>query len=504
MSIYKKTLIVISITMVVFLTGIYFFSHLIIFKSFKDLEYQYVRTNLERVIASIDDELFNLYRSIHDWAAWDDSYEFIKGRYNKYIDVNLTDSTFINLNLNVILFLDKNWHVRYARAFDLINKRTAPFPESLYRYLKTLRKLNIKDSVHKGTYGIINLDEGLAMIALHPIIDSKETRPSEGMLVFCRFLNNEWIRYISKKTFLDVSVRVLEVNKEVFGVMKTSNFYIRTIDENYIEGSKIINDIYGDNIVLIKVLLDREIYKHSKAVIRYVIITFLVLGSASTVIVLVLLKKIVLKRLKKITDGIIDIRKSGNISLRLEVDGEDEISLLSGEINRMLQSQEEAEKILHAYSLTDDLTGIYNRRGFTTLASQQIKIADRSRKEMFLIFADVDNLKEINDRFGHLEGDRALIDVAKIMKETFRESDIIARIGGDEFVALTTETDGMDAEGIVSRLLENIKRFNDTQQRNYVLSMSVGVAKYSPDEPCTIDELISKADRMMYERKKGE
>jgi PleD family two-component response regulator len=61
----------------------------------------------------------------------------------------------------------------------------------------------------------------------------------------------------------------------------------------------------------------------------------------------------------------------------------------------------------------------------------------------------------------------------------------------------------MDAEGIVSRLLENIKRFNDTQQRNYVLSMSVGVAKYSPDEPCTIDELISKADRMMYERKKG-
>jgi PAS domain S-box-containing protein len=103
---------------------------------------------------------------------------------------------------------------------------------------------------------------------------------------------------------------------------------------------------------------------------------------------------------------------------------------------RDVTDRKKAEEQLRNLSLADDLTGLYNRRGFLTLAEQELKMANRLKRGMFLLFADLDHLKEINDRFGHQEGDRALMDVTHVIKETFRDPDIIARIGGDEFVIL--------------------------------------------------------------------
>src|SRR4030042_4829587 len=98
------------------------------------------------------------------------------------------------------------------------------------------------------------------------------------------------------------------------------------------------------------------------------------------------------------------------------------------------------QKRIRSMLVTDELTGLYNRRGFFTFAEQEIKLANRLRRELYLLYADLDNLKEINDSFGHMEGDSVLIETAKILRETFRQSDIIARIGGDEFVAILTGT----------------------------------------------------------------
>lgn len=506
MSLYRKTIVIISISLIVLITTIYIFSHIILTRSFKKLENKYVKNNVERVISAIDDEMLNLNKTLHDWAAWDDSYYFIQGRYKNYIDVNLTNSTFLNLNLNVILFLDKNWNVYYSKAFDLINQRPAAFPESLYKHFKRLRELKAFDIKHKSIYGILRLEEGPVMIALHPIVDSKERKPPEGTLIFCKFLNDEWIKNLSNKLLLNVSIKILDNKDEISEKAsskdpKTPSLFIRDIDSDYIEGSTKIKDIYGDEGILLTINMKRDIYKHFNTTIKYMIATFLLIGSSTVILILLILKRLVLTRLQKLTDGITEIRKSGNSSLRLDIEGQDEISMLANEINKMLQAQEETEKLLHTYSLTDDLTGLYNRRGFITLAEQQFKIADRSRGEMLLIFMDVDNLKDINDRFGHLEGDRALIDIAEIIKETFRESDIVARIGGDEFVILTAETVSLNYEKIVSRLIENIKKFNQKQPRKYILSVSIGFAKYDPDNPQSIDELIAEADRRMYENK---
>jgi two-component system cell cycle response regulator len=152
--------------------------------------------------------------------------------------------------------------------------------------------------------------------------------------------------------------------------------------------------------------------------------------------------------------------------------------------------------------LVDELTGLHNRRGFMLLAQQQLKLANRTKKGMFLLFADVDNLKWINDALGHLEGDQALIEVANILRGTFRCSDIIARIGGDEFVVLLIEARNDSAEVLISRLQENLDTHNARRKRRYRLSLSVGRARYDPKCPCSIDELLNRADISMYERKR--
>ncbi len=161
------------------------------------------------------------------------------------------------------------------------------------------------------------------------------------------------------------------------------------------------------------------------------------------------------------------------------------------------------EDALRTMSLVDELTGLYNRRGFFNLAEQQLKVSDRTKRRMMLLFADFDGLKRINDAFGHPEGDRALIEVADDLKETFRESDIVARIGGDEFVVLAIETDGVGTEILVTRLWKNLEARNARGGHCYKLSLSMGIARYDPEHPCSIDELLTQADRAMYEQKRN-
>ena len=167
-----------------------------------------------------------------------------------------------------------------------------------------------------------------------------------------------------------------------------------------------------------------------------------------------------------------------------------------------ITDRKRTEEALRTLSLSDELTGLYNRRGFFTLAEQQLKIAKRMKKKMLLLFVDLDDLKLINDNHGHNEGDLALIEIANALKKTFRESDLIARIGGDEFATLVTETEGSNAEILSTRLLEGLREHNAKKSRGYNLSISIGISRYDPETPSTIDELLSLADKLIYKQKK--
>jgi len=162
------------------------------------------------------------------------------------------------------------------------------------------------------------------------------------------------------------------------------------------------------------------------------------------------------------------------------------------------------EEEIRALSLTDALTGLYNRRGFMHVAEQQLKVAGRMNKRVFLLFSDVDRLKHINDTFGHMEGDRVLIDLANILKLSFRDSDIVARMGGDEFIVMAMEAAKVSAEVFTRRLQEKLDHYNSRSdiQGRYTLTLSTGLSIYDPELPMSIEDLVRRADSLMYEEKR--
>lgn len=152
-------------------------------------------------------------------------------------------------------------------------------------------------------------------------------------------------------------------------------------------------------------------------------------------------------------------------------------------------------------ALTDELTGLYNRRGFMALAERQLKLGRRTGREMLLFVMDVDRLKQLNDSFGHIEGDCALKRTADALRETFRDSDVVARLGGDEFAVLAIEASGHSEATIKTRLFECLKSISARHSRHDI-SLSLGVARFDPRNCASIGELMAKADQAMYEQKR--
>ena len=158
---------------------------------------------------------------------------------------------------------------------------------------------------------------------------------------------------------------------------------------------------------------------------------------------------------------------------------------------------------LRSLSLIDDLTGLYNRRGFSDLGEQYLKLARRTGRGVTMVYLDLDHFTTINDSLGHHVGDRALLKVADILRATFRRSDIIARLGGDEFGVLALEAADESSESLIERLRERVLDFNESSPEPYQLSVSIGMAHHDDDPRVRLEDMVAEADSAMYREKHG-
>ncbi len=163
---------------------------------------------------------------------------------------------------------------------------------------------------------------------------------------------------------------------------------------------------------------------------------------------------------------------------------------------------EEANEEIRQLSVTDELTQLNNRRGFYLLADLALRATLRDGGDLLLAFLDVDGLKRVNDEYGHDVGDLLIADVARVMTAALRDSAILARMGGDEFCVLVTNPEDSPAT-LRQRLVEAFGRFNATGIRPYQLSASIGVVRCRASASTTVDELLARADKLMYADKKA-
>jgi diguanylate cyclase (GGDEF)-like protein len=176
-------------------------------------------------------------------------------------------------------------------------------------------------------------------------------------------------------------------------------------------------------------------------------------------------------------------------------------SSLEARVKERTAQLEAANQEIHQLSLTDELTGLNNRRGFVLLGNQQLHMARRSQTPAWLLFTDLDGLKPVNDRFGHDAGDRLLCAAAEILREAFRETDILARIGGDEFVVFGAGKQSV--ENLTARLRSRMEQYNLQQEPGSRLSLSLGVVPIDPSGSDSLDQLLSRADEAMYAMKRA-
>lgn len=178
-----------------------------------------------------------------------------------------------------------------------------------------------------------------------------------------------------------------------------------------------------------------------------------------------------------------------------------QLQVTNQELADEIQERKAAQAEVQRLSITDELTGLHNRRGFFLLAQQQLKLAQRLGNHCSLMFIDLDGLKQINDQQGHEVGDAAIQAAAQVLRHTLRETDTLARLGGDEFAALIQGDCSHTPEAVKERIRQHIDQFNQTGA-GFQLAMSIGTCICNPDQVQSLDELLSLADAQMYQHKK--
>ncbi len=166
-----------------------------------------------------------------------------------------------------------------------------------------------------------------------------------------------------------------------------------------------------------------------------------------------------------------------------------------------ITERKHADELLQYISAKDELTGLYNLHTFLSIGEQQIKSAHREKKQMMVVYAGFDDMQEINNAHGQQACDKMLVDVADILRQTFREADIFARTGGDEFVISTIVSSINTEEMIMTRLNKNIEEYNADKDEPLKMSMSFGTSFYNPENPVSIDDVLSAADDNMHNQK---
>ncbi len=202
------------------------------------------------------------------------------------------------------------------------------------------------------------------------------------------------------------------------------------------------------------------------------------------------------------TNGKIAFYEGILVDISTEKKTEDKLKKTLRQLAQLNTERKKMITTLQNLTLEDSLTGLYNRRGFTTIAKQYLQLADRKKMSMYLLYIDLDNLKKINDTYGHSKGDFILVALAEVLQKTFRQSDIKARIGGDEFAIFPIDNHIKGVNSTIARLKKNIDDYNASTENQPLLSVSTGISSYNPAQPCSVNELLIKADSLMYEEKR--
>jgi PAS domain S-box-containing protein len=334
-------------TLLALLALVYLISDIVYRRGFEELERQTVEKNVTQVTEALSVSLDALDTLCYDWAEWDDTYKFAQDYNQEYVDRNLQDDTFASSKISLITVLNSSGEMVYKKAYDLVNSEEITLPDDFANTL-IVEGLSTPASTGNTVAGIMLLTGQPMLVVSQPVLTSLGEGPSAGAIIFGRFLDSEVISALSETTHL--SVNLLPISTEVNNIIESLNesgpMFIQAQSSNMIAGYTYVNGLEGNPAFIFEVVIPRDIYHQGTKVITLLRSLLLFIGITFCIVFVLLIKKLILSRLITLSKSVGNIGSSGDISRRVTVPGNDELSGLAKNINEMLASVENADKAL--------------------------------------------------------------------------------------------------------------------------------------------------------------
>ncbi|HXV44028.1 MAG TPA: CHASE4 domain-containing protein, partial [Anaerolineae bacterium] len=355
MTLRKKTLLVFGVALIGLLALLYVTGSAIWLDSFADLEEQITSQNVKRAVNALTDDLTTLRALTGDYAEWDDTYAFVEDGNPAYIEDNFFDDNFVDLHVNLMLVFNTAGQLVFAKNIDLQSGQEIPLPPALQTHLEPDSPLLQHADTTSQRSGLILLPETALLFSSHPILTSLDEGPIRGSFIMARFLNTAEVQRLAGLT--DLSLTVQRFDGEVLpadfqsaraALAAGAATFVQPLSAKTIAGYALLPDIYDQPALILRVDLPRSIYAQGQASLRYFAWSLLVVGLVFGLITMWLVEKLVLSRLARLSAGVSRIGAEGELSARVTMAGQDELSSLAGDINGMLAALEQTQHELQA------------------------------------------------------------------------------------------------------------------------------------------------------------
>lgn len=487
MKLANKMLIMIIIYFLVGILSLKLLTENVILKSCSELEQENIKLEAQRVKNGFDSTIGKLQGITLDWAYWDATYNYLKYRNDYYINHNIVPTMFEDIGLDYLILLDEKGEVVLNYKYDRDKKEILKASSDIVYEIESF-KLSEKAK------GLVWVDDNAVAITSCQVRNANKTKESIGLLILGFNFNDTIIEKIRTNLKSNIEIDYI-VPSEIFSEIKIMDY------EDYSVASFKVDYLNTDKSMKVSINAKKNITKLGKYTsnefLWFVTVSFIVF----TLLLYLSLKLVIIRRLYKLRQDTNEITRSKDLSKRLSIKGNDEVTLLKDDINYMLEKIRLMNKEIREYATIDVLTGALNRRVGVDILEKLINLVKNEEIQLTIAYVDVNGLKEVNDKLGHKIGDQLLVEVTKIIQSNIRESDKICRLGGDEFLVIFPYTQEQAVINIFDRIQKSLNNINKSGEKKYQVDIAVGVIEH--DRYMNVNKFIDLADKKMYIDKKN-
>jgi sensor domain CHASE-containing protein len=352
MTLRRRTALAVLAACIVAVVVLYFTAQSILAAHSSTLERQKADQDLDRASSALSQDIASVETAVGVWAPWDDTYQFMQDGNAEYIASNLDTSTLLNLGVDFIVYVDSAGQIFYSKAVD-VNGTETSIPSGLEQFVTGEGLLAKHPSETSSVAGTLFLPEQLALVASQPILTSQKEGPIAGSLVMGRYLDSAEVQKLSEATDLSIELHRVDESdipadfleaRSTLSDVQTS--LIRVLDSKTIASYRLVNEIHGNPALVLGVHESRDIYAQGQQTARNILYLLLGLSAVFTVLFVLEIDTVVMRRLRRLAGGIAAVSQSGDLSERVSVGGKDELTAVADAVNRTLASLEQSHRDL--------------------------------------------------------------------------------------------------------------------------------------------------------------